>query len=156
MTAAPTPHDIKTFSLDTVTTILADENLDYRTEEHAGTDVVRTGFINAAISFVEIDGGLTMEAMWRGAPATEQASLILAAINEWNLTQFTPTLRFFEVQENTLAINALRQIPTSAGLSHNQVGAFIMTSLETATAAFEWLEQQFPDLVTWKDDHDEH
>lgn len=156
MTAANSPHDITAFSLEVVTRILDDENLNYRLEEHEGTKVVRTGFINAAISFVELDGGLTMEAMWRGAPATEQASLILAAVNEWNLTQFAPTLRFFELQENTLAVNALRQITTSAGLSHNQAGAFIMSSLETTTTAFEWLEQQFPDLVTWKDDHDEH
>lgn len=156
MTAANSPHDIKAFSLDAVAGILSDEKLNYRVEQLDGTDVIRTGFINAAISFVEIDGGLTMEAMWRGAPDTENASLVLAAVNEWNLTQFTPTLRFFELQENTLAINALRQITTSAGLSHNQVGAFIMSSLEATTAAFEWLEQQFPDLVTWKDDHDEH
>lgn len=156
MTAVPSPHDVKAFRLEAVAQILDDENLSYRSEEHDGTDVIRTGFINAAISFVEIDGGLTMEAMWRGAPATEQASLVLAAVNEWNLTQFTPTLRFFEMQENTLALNGLRQIPTSAGLSHNQIGAFVMSSLEATTAAFEWLEQQFPDLVTWKDEHNEH
>lgn len=155
MTAADSPHDITAFRLDAVTRILDDENLNYRVDQLDGTDVVRTGFINAAISFIALDGGLTMEAMWRGAPATDQASVVLAAVNEWNLTQFAPTLRFFEMEQDTLAVNAIRQLTTSAGLSHNQVGAFIMSSLEATTTAFDWLEQQFPNLVTWKDDHDE-
>ncbi len=156
MTTADSPHDVEAFSLTSVTRILDDEDLAYRLEEHDGTAVVRTGFVNAAISFVEVDGALTMEAMWRGAPSTEQAALVLTATNEWNLTQFAPTLRFFELNEGTLAINGLRQIVTSAGLSHNQAGAFIMSSLEATTSCFEWLEQQFPALVTWKDDHNEH
>lgn len=155
MTTSPAPHDIEAFDLAVVIRILEDENLDHRIEEVDGQQVVRTGFINAAISFVEIDGNLTMEAMWRGAPATGDASLVLAATNEWNLTQFTPTLRFFELNEGTLALNALRQMVVSAGVSHNQVGAFLMSSIEATTTCFDWLEQQFPDLVTWKDPHDE-
>lgn len=155
MTTSPAPHDIEAFDLAVVTRILEDENLDYRLEEVDGQQVVRTGFVNAAISFVEFDGSLTMEAMWRGAPATADASLVLAATNEWNLTQFTPTLRFFELNEGTLALNALRQMPVSAGVSHNQVGAFLMSSIEATVNCFDWLGQQFPDLITWKDEHDE-
>lgn len=150
------PNDIQEFNLDAVAGILQDEKLDYRIDEHDGEKVIRTGFINAAISFILLDGSLTMEAMWRGAPSTDAAAQVLAATNEWNLTQFAPTIRFFELNEGTLAINALRHVVVSAGMSHNQVGSYVMSSIETAVQCFEWLEQQFPDLVTWKDEHHDH
>lgn len=149
-------NDIREFNLDAVAGILKDEKLDYRVEEIDGSKVIRTGFINAAISFMEIDGSLTMEAMWRGAPSTDAAAEVLAATNEWNLTQFTPTIRFFELNKGTLAINALRHVVVSSGMSHNQIGSFVMSSIEATVQCFEWLEQQFPDLVTWKDEHNEH
>lgn len=147
---------VEDFNLDMVVTILQDEKLDYRIEEVSDSTVIRTGFINAAISFINVDGTLTIEAMWRGAPSTDKAAAVLAATNEWNLTQFAPTLRFFELDEGTLAINALRNITTSQGLSHNQVGSFVMSSIDAIVHCFEWLEEQFPELVTWKDDHHEH
>lgn len=150
------PNDIQDFSLDAVAWILQDEKLDYSIDEHDGEKVIRTGFINAAISFILLDGSLTMEAMWRGAPSTDAAAQVLAATNEWNLTQFAPTIRFFELNEGTLAINALRHVVVSAGMSHNQVGSYVMSSIESAVQCFEWLEQQFPDLVTWKDEHNDH
>ncbi|ANE04122.1 YbjN domain-containing protein [Corynebacterium crudilactis] len=150
------PNDIQEFNLDAIVGILQDEKLDYRIDEHDGEKVIRTGFINAAISFIQLDDSLTMEAMWRGAPSTDAAAQILAATNEWNLTQFTPTVRFFELGEDTLAINALRHVVISAGMSRNQVGSFVMSSIESAVQCFEWLEQQFPDLVTWKDEHHDH
>lgn len=153
---AALPNDIQDFTLNAVAGILRDEKLDFRIDEHDGSQVIRTGFVNAAISFIELDGSLTMEAMWRGAPPTDQAAQVLAAVNEWNLTQFAPTIRFFELNEGTLAINALRHVVVSAGMSHNQVGSFVMSSIESAVQCFEWLKQQFPNLVTWKDDHHDH
>ncbi|WP_080794761.1 YbjN domain-containing protein [Corynebacterium pacaense] len=156
MTEESSPHEVRTLRLDTVARILDEEQLDYRREEHGGTDVIRTGFINAAISIAQLDGALAVEAMWRGMPPTAQAAEVLAATNEWNLTQFAPTLRFFEAGEGTLAINGVRQISTGSGISYNQTGAFIMSTLDATIACFTWLEQQFPELVTWEDNHDDH
>ncbi|WIM72393.1 hypothetical protein QP028_15125 [Corynebacterium suedekumii] len=68
-----------------------------------------------------------------------------------------PTLRFFEssVGEGHLTISAHRQVNTAEGLSRNQIGAFVMSSLDGVLRAYDWVEKQLPELVTWEDPHNE-
>lgn len=144
-----------------VAEILEAEGLQYRMEEAPGPEgqtqmIVRTGFINVAISFAVDADHLIFDSMWRGTPAPEMAPKVVAAINEWNLTQFTPTLRFFETRGGVLAISASRQTNSTHGLSRNQIGAFVMSTLDAVNNCTQWLEGQFPELVTWEDQHDEH
>jgi hypothetical protein len=119
--------------------------------------IVRTGFINAAIALSIDNDHLICDSMWRGEVPTTEAPRVLGAVNEWNQTQYMPTLRFFENSsgEGHLTISALRQINVEHGLSRNQIGAFVMSSLDGVLRAFEWVEGQFPDLVTWEEhDHE--
>lgn len=145
-----------------VAEIIEAESLQHRLEDApvpGSTDtqvLVRTGFINVAISFAVDGEHLTFDSMWRGTPTADQAPKILAAVNEWNLAQFTPTLRFFEASSGKLALSAQRQINITYGMSRNQIGAFVMSSLDAVNGCFGWLETQFPELVTWEDNHSEH
>ena len=115
--------------------------------------VVRTGFINAAIALSFDRGHLICDSMWRGEVPKSEAPRVLGAVNEWNQTQYMPTLRFFEnsAGEGHLTISAHRQLNVEHGLSRNQIGAFVMSSLDGVLRAYEWIEGQFPDLVTWEE-----
>ncbi|MGD7001191.1 YbjN domain-containing protein [Corynebacterium halotolerans] len=145
-----------------VAEILESENLQYRLEDVPAPDgrqsqvMVRTGFVNVAISFAVDEEHLTFDSMWRGTPVAEQAPKLLAAVNEWNLSQFTPTLRFFEATTGKLALSAQRQINTTYGMSRNQIGAFVMSTLDAVNSCFQWVESEFPELVTWEEPHHEH
>lgn len=47
-------------------------------------------------------------------------------------------------------VSAYRQVNASEGLTRDQLGAFILSSLDAVAAAFSYVEEQFPDLVTWR------
>lgn len=146
-----------------VAELLKAENLQYRLESapvpsaENPTTVVRTGFSNAAIAF-SVDGDhLVCDSMWRGQVPTGDAPRLLGIANEWNQTQFTPTLRFFEASGGgALTVSAHRQINVAEGLSRNQIGAFVMSTFDAVLGSFQWVENQLPELVTWKEEHDEH
>lgn len=157
------------FDLDQVALILKEEDLDYRVEttpmpitttiggeatEVQDTTVIRTGFDNAAIAFVREGDTLICEALWRGEFPRALATNLLAACNEYNQMQFAPTLRFFENGEHHVSANAFRTLDVSQGASYNQVGAFVMSTLDAIVAAFDFLGYQFPDLVTWEETHE--
>lgn len=135
-----------------VAAIFEEERLEYRIEG----DAVRSGFVNTAL-VVAIDGPtLVFEAMWRGAAPKELASHLLLAVNEHNQTHFAPTLRMFESEGDALAVSAIRTLRVADGASFNQLGAFIVSSIEATLEAFGFLEASFPTLVTWEDPHHEH
>ena len=142
-----------------VAELLDAEGLQHRLESApaaAGEEpsaVVRTGFINAAIALSIDNDHLICDSMWRGEVPKSEAPRVLGAVNEWNQTQYMPALRFFEnsAGEGHLTISAHRQINVEHGLSRNQIGAFVMSSLDGVLRAYEWVEGQFPDLVTWEE-----
>ena len=132
---------------EAVAAIFEEEELEYRIEDQ----VVRSGFINAAI-VVAIDGDhLVFEALWRGEFPREMAPKVLYACNEHNQTHFAPTLRFFERGEDQLAISAIRAMRIAEGASFNQLGAFIASSIDTTLQAFDFLKNTFPTVVTWEE-----
>lgn len=143
-------------SLANVASVFENEKLEFRVEE----DILRSGFVNCAIVCALDDDYLIVESIWRGTVPQEMASHLLLAINEHNQTHFAPTLRFFENEtgddQPSLAVSAIRTIDVTNGLSSNQLGAFIVTSIESALQAFDFLETSFPTLVNWKDPHVEH
>lgn len=132
---------------EAVAAIFEEEHLEYRIEEQ----VVRSGFVNAAI-VVAIDGDhLIFEALWRGEFPVDTASQVLYACNEHNQTHFAPTLRFFERGEDTLAVSAIRTLNIAHGASFNQLGAFITSSIDMTLQAFDYLASTFAALVTWEE-----
>lgn len=147
-----------------VAEMLQSEGLQYRLESapiepgQEPSTIVRTGFANAAIAFIVDGDNLVVDSMWRGEITKTEAPRILSIINEWNQTQYMPTLRFFENSqgEGHLTISAYRQINIVEGLSRNQTGAFIMSSLDGVLRAFEWVGKQLPELVTWEEPNHDH
>lgn len=144
-----------------VAEILRAEDLEHRLDSAAvGADdtpvtVVRTGFVNSAVSYTVADGQLIMEALWRGSFDADRAVRLLAWINNWNQMQFAPTMRFFEQGDGLLVASAIDMLPVAAGLSRNQLAVFVLSSLDNVSRAFRELGEDFPDLVTWtEDDHD--
>lgn len=135
---------VRDVELADIAAILEGEELEYRVEE----PVVRTGFVNAAMVFTFDDGTLVFESVWRGEFTPEDVSSLLYATNEYNQTHFTPTLRFFQSEENTLAITGIRTLDVSKGLSTNQLGAFVVTSIHSTLQAFSFLAETFPTAVT--------
>lgn len=131
---------------ESVAEIFAEENLEYRIED----EIVRSGFINAAI-VIAFDGNhLIFEALWRGEMPRDMAAEVLFAINEHNQTHFAPTLRFFETGE-ALAVSAIRTLDITHGASFNQLGAFIVSSIQATLEAFDYLATTFPASVTWEE-----
>lgn len=132
---------------EAIAAIFEEENLEYRVEDQA----VRSGFINAAI-VIALDGDhLIFEALWRGEFPRDSASQVLFACNEHNQTHFAPTLRFFERGEDNLAVNAIRSMNIADGASFNQLGSFIVTSIDATLQAFDYLKTTFPTVVNWED-----
>ena len=138
-------------SPDTVTPerieeILLTEGIEFEREGQ----VIRTGFANSAIAFTLDNDRLVCDSLWRGQVALSDGAGLMHALNQWNQNQITPTLRFFEQQGSHLVVSAYRQVYAGEGLTRDQLGAFILSSLEAVAAAFSYVEEQFPDLVTWR------
>ena len=148
----PNPNTVAPVDLAAVTAILDEENLEYRLEE----EFIRTGFANAAIVIALDSDALVFEAIWRGDFPLNMASQLLFACNEHNQTHFAPTLRFFEKGTQHLAVSAIRSVDVSHGASFNQLGAFVVSSIEATLQAFDYLAVTFPTLVTWEEPHNEH
>ena len=145
--ASASEDTVREVTLTDIANVLEGENLEYRLEE----PVVRTGFVNAAMVFTFDDGKLLFESVWRGEFAPENVSSLLYACNEFNQSHFTPTLRFFQSEEETLAITGVRTLDASKGLSTNQLGAFVVTSVQATMQAFSFLADSFPTAVTWEE-----
>ena len=151
--------EISALTVFRVAEIFEAEGLAYRIEpQPAGTDgeeveILRTGFSNTAIAMQVRDDIFIIDSLWRAAVPRSEGPRILATVNAWNEQQFAPTLRFFE-QEEQLVVSAVREIHCGLGLSRNQLGAFLMSTLDAIVQSLAWLEQQYPELVTWENHHD--
>lgn len=135
-----------------VTAVLEEENLQLRVDDEADIPKINTGFINLAITIAIDHDYLAVEAAWRGSVVTDDAATLLAVTNEWNQSQISPQVRFFE-RDGQLNISMMRQVLISEGITYNQCGAFLMSTLESMVAASQWLEENFPESITWNDPH---
>ncbi|MDY3127936.1 MAG: YbjN domain-containing protein [Corynebacterium sp.] len=142
-------------TLDRLGDILSAENLAYRIDsmdDSIADDgrVLRTGFSNAMITFHIHNNNLFVDAMWRGQFSPEQGTDVLFLTNQWNAENFNPTLRFFETQNQQLAIAASRLMDISCGASRNQLGSFATTTFDAILTAFNFVETKHPETVTWE------
>lgn len=139
-------------TLDRIAEIFSLEGMEYEIESDSdsGRETLRTGYANSAIAFTLDDGKLVCDSLWRGIVAVSDGASLVATVNQWNQAQFTPVLRFFEQQGTNLVVSAYRQVGVAHGLSRNQLGAFVLSSVEAINEAFAFVEKQFPELVTWR------
>ncbi|MDV2426568.1 MULTISPECIES: YbjN domain-containing protein [Corynebacterium] len=151
---------VEPVTLERIGEIFASENLEYRLEEQAVSDeetvqILRTGFSNVAIAMQVRDDVLVADSVWRGNVPSSEGPSLLMVLNQWNQQHFAPTLRFFESAENNLAVSGVREINIAHGLSRNQIGAFVMSTLDSMLQSFAFVEEHYPQLVTWEEhNHD--
>ncbi|MDV2429660.1 YbjN domain-containing protein [Corynebacterium tuberculostearicum] len=151
---------VEPVTLERIGEIFASENLEYRLEEQPVSEeetvqILRTGFSNVAISMQVRDDVLVADSVWRGNVPSSEGPSLLMVLNQWNQQHFAPTLRFFESAENNLAVSGVREINIAHGLSRNQIGAFVMSTLDSMLQSFAFVEEHYPQLVTWEEhNHD--
>ena len=126
---------VEPVTLERIGEIFESENLEYRLEEQpVGEDetvrILRTGFSNVAIAMQVRDDVLVADSVWRGNVPSSEGPSLLMVLNQWNQQHFAPTLRFFESAENNLAVSGVREINVAHGLSRNQIGSFVMSTLD--------------------------
>jgi len=151
---------VEPVTLERIGEIFASENLEYRLEEQPVSEeetvqILRTGFSNVAIAMQVRDDVLVADSVWRGNVPSSEGPSLLMVLNQWNQQHFAPTLRFFEAAENNLAVSGVREINIAHGLSRNQIGAFVMSTLDSMLQSFAFVEEHYPQLVTWEEhNHD--
>ena len=151
---------VEPVTLERIGEIFESENLEYRLEEQpVGEDetvrILRTGFSNVAIAMQVRDNVLVADSVWRGNVPSSEGPSLLMVLNQWNQQHFAPTLRFFESAENNLAVSGVREINVAHGLSRNQIGSFVMSTLDSMLQSFAFVEEHYPQLVTWEEhNHD--
>jgi hypothetical protein len=151
---------VEPVTLERIGEIFESENLEYRLEEQpVGEDetvrILRTGFSNVAIAMQVRDDVLVADSVWRGNVPSSEGPSLLMVLNQWNQQHFAPTLRFFESAENNLAVSGVREINVAHGLSRNQIGSFVMSTLDSMLQSFAFVEEHYPQLVTWEEhNHD--
>lgn len=147
---------VEPVTLERIGEIFASENLEYRLEEQPVSEeetvqILRTGFSNVAIAMQVRDDVLVADSVWRGNVPSSEGPTLLPVLNQWNQQHFAPTLRFFESAENNLAVSGVREINIAHGLSRNQIGAFVMSTLDSMLQSFAFVEEHYPQLVTWEE-----
>ena len=151
---------VEPVTLERIGEIFESENLEYRLEEQpVGEDetvrILRTGFSNVAIAMQVRDDVLVADSVWRGNVPSSEGPSLLMVLNQWNQQHFAPTLRFFESAENNLAVSGVREVNVEHGLSRNQIGSFVMSTLDSMLQSFAIVEEHYPQLVTWEEhNHD--
>ena len=151
---------VEPVTLERIGEIFASENLEYRLKEQPVSEeetvqILRTGFSNVAIAMQVRDDVLVADSVWRGNVPSSEGPSLLMVLNQWNQQHFAPTLRFFEAAENNLAVSGVREINIAHGLSRNQIGAFVMSTLDSMLQSFAFVEEHYPQLVTWEEhNHD--
>lgn len=151
---------VEPVTLERIGEIFASENLEYRLEEQPVSEeetvqILRTGFSNVAIAMQVRDDVLVADSVWRGNVPSSEGPSLLMVLNQWNQQHFAPTLRFFESAENNLVVSGVREINIAHGLSRNQIGAFVMSTLDSMLQSFAFVEEHYPQLVTWEEhNHD--
>lgn len=132
-------------------------DLRYQVREYSGNphmDLVLTGFVDAAISFLCIDGELRCEARWRGEVPDAQAARVLETTRTLNEANFIPALFVTEgFEANTLAVVARARMPIATGLTTEQLDNFLVFYLRQTVSAFATLARVFPESVDWQDPH---
>nr|WP_274709567.1 YbjN domain-containing protein [Corynebacterium sp. c6VSa_13] len=150
------PTDPHPVTIERIAGIIADsELLDAAAAPDSSTDTassIKLSFPDGEVVFALQGASLICDALWAGRIPSEQAATVLAVVNEWNLTNVRPTLRFFELEDAVLRCAASRRNALPDALNDEQLRHVVLGSLHAATQAFAGLAQAFPQAVTWQDD----
>ncbi|WP_459587029.1 YbjN domain-containing protein [Corynebacterium camporealensis] len=151
---------VEPVTLERIGEIFESENLEFRIEDQQVSEeetvrILRTGFSNTAIAMQVREKTLVVDSVWRGNVPASEGPALLMTLNQWNQQHFAPTLRFFESQDQVLAVSGVREMNFAHGASRNQIGAFIMSTLDSILQSFAYIEEQYPQLVTWEDHNHE-
>lgn len=157
-TYADTP--IEPVTLERLTEIFDTQALEYRLEkqpvsETEEVEILRTGFINAGIALQVREDTLVVDSVWRGNIPAASAPQLVQVINDWNREHFAPTLRFFQGADEHLSASGVRELDITHGASRNQLGSFVLSSLDWILQSFDFLENEFPHLVHWEENLDD-
>lgn len=112
-----------------------------------GTEqVIQTGLPDIRISFEVGEGIVNAFAEWSRELPVDAFGDAIAKINELNSSMIAPALSVViwgEDENAKVAIQATRGMNASAGLTHNQLGMFIISALSSFDSAFEIVAQLF-------------
>ncbi|PRQ11950.1 hypothetical protein C1Y63_03605 [Corynebacterium sp. 13CS0277] len=159
MTSSPTP-----VTPERIAALLSDEGIPH---ELLGDTVIVT-FAEYGVYFGVFPEAIGAAGNWAGAVDPALVPVALGACNEWNLTQLNPMLTFTitspsaesdhaptgdvtaEPRPGDMVSFSFRRtgIIGAQGWTHNQLGAWIMTTLENIQRLVVFLEGQFPDTTT--------
>ncbi|OFO48240.1 YbjN domain-containing protein [Corynebacterium sp. HMSC073D01] len=114
-------------------------------------DNLLVGFSDIVIQFTLASDQLTATGVWRGTLPIDASAQLLSACTTFNETQLFPTMSF-EKQGERLSIFMRRGTDATYGLSHNQLGAWLLTTVEQCGSAAQWLAGIFPEAVNWNED----
>ncbi len=144
---------VESIALSRIADILHDQQLQFRIEatDDASGQILRTGFSNCVIAIQIRKDVLIVDSLGRGRIPVSSGSQLLTIINQWNAENFAPTLRFFETGEHFLAVSGVRELNVAEPISRNQLGAFLMASLNALLTAFGWIEHNYPQYVDWEE-----
>lgn len=152
--SSPNPEfdqDFAVVTAERIGEILHGEGLEFLVEQkEADTTVARTGFINQSIVFVPGSAGTTAQATWRGRLSAEDAARGLAMVNEWNLHQINPIAFMLESESGEIAFGARRSLHSVGEVSTNQLGAFVVSSIDSFVGLWNYFESALPESVTWE------
>ncbi|GEM_PF-2222540 len=114
-------------------------------------DNLLVGFSDIVIQFTLASDQLTATGVWRGALPIDRSAQLLSACTTFNETQVFPTMSF-EKQGDSLSVFLRRGTDATYGLSDNQLGAWLLTTIEQCGNATQWLASIFPEAVDWNED----
>lgn len=153
--------DHSAVTIDRIAAILHDEGLEHVVEAieipggqegaPAHQEIARTGFVNQSIIFAVQDDYLVSTSLWRGHASTEFAARALAMSNEWNLNQILPGAHFYENAQGEIEFAARRALRCRDGLSTNQLGAFVVSTIDAFVGIWNHYEVSWPELKDWED-----
>ncbi|MDO5097789.1 MAG: YbjN domain-containing protein [Corynebacterium sp.] len=133
------------FALPDVAEVLAAEGLEFLDEG----DRIVTGFVDQAVFFQVKGDFLVVCSVWRGTVPVAKATRLLSLCYDWNTMHDAPTLQFEETGSGSLELRCRRSLRVGDGVSFNQLGAFVITTLDAFMACWNYVAGELPYYVNW-------
>ncbi|AKK06035.1 Putative bacterial sensory transduction regulator [Corynebacterium mustelae] len=136
---------VRGFMLPDVTEILAAEGLESINDGNR----ITTSFVDHTVFFQTKDDFLALDSVWRGMVPIAKTTRLLTLCNEWNTMHDAPTLQFQELGSDSLELQCRRSLRVVDGVSVNQLGAFVLTSLDAIMACWNYVAGELPYYMNW-------
>lgn len=86
--------------------------------------------------------------MWRADLEESEVSEVMSFINNWNSTRFWPKAYMDKTHDDFLYVHAEVNVDYAPGLSDDQLVQHLLCALQTSSALFQELSENFPPI--WK------